>query len=102
MQLVSGPGRKIMPSRRRGRGLVEGLDEGRRGSLRLIRARLTGAKYRCEHASGKNAAYRGVAFEFTSAAEGARLLYEKFGPIPPGASLDRIDPAGPYSLDNLR
>ena len=38
-----------------------------------IAARLRGAKYRCEHAFGKNAAYRGVAFEFASAAAGAHL-----------------------------
>jgi len=45
---------------------------------------------------------RAIAFEFVSPAAGARLLLNKLGPIPRGKSLDRIDPAGPYSLDNLR
>ena len=67
-----------------------------------LRRRLEGAKYRCEHARGQNAAYAGVRFGFVSPAEGARLLYEKLGPIPDGISLDRIDPSGPYSLENLR
>jgi hypothetical protein len=67
-----------------------------------IRRRLEGAKYRCEHPTGKNAAYAGVPFAFTSPAEGARLLYEKFGALAEGESLDRRDPTGPYSLENLR
>ena len=67
-----------------------------------LRRLLQDAKRRCEHSSGQNAAYANVNFEFVSPAEGARLLYEKLGPIPDGYSLDRIDPCGPYSLENLR
>jgi hypothetical protein len=67
-----------------------------------LRKRLAAAKWRCEHATGPNRAYAGIAFEFVSPAAGARLLLNKLGPIPRGKSLDRIDPAGPYSLDNLR
>jgi hypothetical protein len=71
-------------------------------AITKIRERLAAAKYRCDHPTGKNTAYRGVLFDFASPAEGARLLYEKLGPMPAGASLDRIDPSGPYSLNNLR
>jgi len=67
-----------------------------------IRARLGSAKHRCDHPTGKNAAYRGVLFDFASPAEGARLLYQKLGPLAERESLDRIDPFGPYSLENLR
>ena len=63
---------------------------------------LEGANRRCQSATGRNAAYADVSFEFSSPAEGARQLYEKPGPIPDGMSLDRIDPSGPYSLENLR
>jgi hypothetical protein len=45
---------------------------------------------------------RAIAFEFASPAMGARLLLRKLGPISPGTSLDRVNPRGPYSLDNLR
>ena len=59
---------------------------------------LSGAKRRCS----KEQAYRHVAFEFASPKEGALALYNKLGPLPDGMSLDRIDPRGPYSLDNLK
>jgi hypothetical protein len=67
-----------------------------------LRKRLAAAKWRCEHATGPNCSYAGIAFDFPSPAIGARLLLAKLGPISRGKSLDRIDPAGPYSLDNLR
>ena len=67
-----------------------------------IRRRLASAKNRCNHPTGKNAAYRGIAFDFASPAQGARLLYEKFGALAEGESLDRRNPTGPYSLENLR
>ncbi len=66
--------------------------------ITILRKRLAAAKWRCEHAPG----YAHVSFDFASPAIGARQLLEKLGPIPPGKSLDRIDPHGPYSLDNLR
>ena len=72
------------------------------GCLAILRKRLAAAKWRCEHATGPNHAYAGIAFEFASPAIGARLLLAKLGPIPRGKSLDRIDPRGPYSIDNLR
>src|ERR1700676_4324579 len=77
-------------------------DADRARAIAKLRRGLAGAKYRCERATGKNAAYADVSFEFASPAEGARLLYEKLGPMPGGVSLDRIDPSGPYSLENLR
>jgi hypothetical protein len=43
-----------------------------------------------------------VAYRSTNPLIGARQLYEKLGPLPEGYSLDRIDPRGPYSLDNLK
>jgi hypothetical protein len=70
--------------------------------LIALRKRLSAAKWRCEHATGSNRTYAGITFDFPSPAIGARLLLIKLGPIPPGKSLDRIDPAGPYSIDNLR
>jgi len=70
--------------------------------ISTLRKRLAAAKHRCEHPIGHNHTYAGVAFDFPSPAIGARLLLAKLGPIPPGKSLDRIDPFGPYSLDNLR
>jgi hypothetical protein len=70
--------------------------------IAVLRVRLAAAKWRCEHPTGPNRAYAGVTFEFASPAMGARLLLGKLGPIPPRMSLDRIDPRGPYSLDNLR
>jgi hypothetical protein len=73
-----------------------------RAPLDVLRDRLAAAKWRCEHPTGPNRAYAGIAFEFSSPAAGARLLLDKLGPIPPRMSLDRIDPRGPYSLDNLR
>lgn len=81
-------------------GLARDPDTAR--AIAKIRARLAAAKHRCEHPTGKNAAYRGVLFDFASPAEGARLLYSKYGPLPEGESLDRINPSGPYSLENLR
>jgi hypothetical protein len=73
-----------------------------RDYLNALRKRLAAAKWRCGHAAGSNRTYAGIAFEFASAAAGARLLLVKLGPIPPGMSIDRIDPRGPYSLGNLR
>jgi hypothetical protein len=79
--------------------------------LTVLRRRLAGAKARCArdasaapagHSRGRSANYAHVAFEFSSPAEGARQLLAKLGPIPPGMSLDRVDPHGPYSLENLR
>ena len=70
--------------------------------LTVLRKRLSAAKWRCEHAWGDNHTYADITFEFSSPAIGARLLLTKLGPIPRGMSLDRIDPHGPYSIDNLR
>src|ERR1700730_6314210 len=70
--------------------------------ITALRKRLSAAKWRCEHATEANRSYAGIAFEFPSPAIGARLLLGKLGPLPPGKSLDRIDPRGPYSLENLR
>jgi hypothetical protein len=70
--------------------------------IMTLRKRLAAAKWRCEHGFGPNSAYAGIAFDFPSPAIGARLLLVKLGPIPPSKSLDRIDPRGPYSIDNLR
>lgn len=66
--------------------------------LQILARRLSSAKRRCNH----DPAYRHVAFEFASPRVGAQQLFEKLGPLPCGASLDRIDPHGPYSLSNLR
>lgn len=71
-------------------------------NIAVLRKRLAAAKWRCEHATGPNCAYAGITFAFPSPAIGARLLLNKLGPIPRGKSLDRIDPRGPYSIDNLR
>jgi hypothetical protein len=71
-------------------------------ALAVLKRRLVEARRRCEKPHGRNAAYAGVRFEFPSPAEGAAALLRKLGPIPPGRSLDRIDPRGPYSLENLR
>jgi hypothetical protein len=77
--------------------------EDRRGvEITILRKRLAAAKWRCAHPQHGNRTYQGVAFDFPSPAIGARLLLGKLGPIPPGKSLDRINPKGPYSLDNLR
>ena len=47
--------------------------------------------------------YAGVAYRMPDPPmAGARALYEKLGPLPQGLSLDRIDPYGPYSIDNIR
>ena len=70
--------------------------------LTVLRKRLAAAQWRCNHPIDANRAYAGVAFDFPSPVIGARLLLAKLGPIPPGKSLDRIDPRGPYSIDNLR
>jgi hypothetical protein len=70
--------------------------------ITALRKRLAAAKWRCEHATGPNHAYAGIVFDFPSPAIGARLLLSKLGPIPRGKSLDRINPCGPYSIDNLR
>jgi len=77
-------------------------DGDRSRDIAKIRTRLATAKYRCDHPAGKNAVYQEIAFDFASPAEGARLLYQKLGALPAGGSLDRIDPTGPYSLENLR
>jgi hypothetical protein len=69
--------------------------------ITTLRNRLTAAKWRCDHATNHNRAYAGIAFEFPSPAIGARLLLATLGPIPPGTSLDRINPKGPYSIENL-
>ena len=71
-------------------------------NIAVLRKRLAAAKWRCEHATGPNCAYAGIRFGFASPAAGARLLLDKLGPIPPRMSLDRIDPRGPYSIENLR
>jgi hypothetical protein len=73
-----------------------------KAALAVIKRRLIDACRRCSQPHGRNSAYAGVRFEFASPAEGAAALLCKLGPIPPGMSLDRIDPRGPYSLDNLR
>jgi hypothetical protein len=64
-------------------------------AIATLRKRLAAAKWRCEHPTGPNRPYEGVAFLFPSPAIGARLLLAKLGPMPPGKSLDRIDPRGP-------
>jgi hypothetical protein len=71
-------------------------------ALALLKRRLTDARRRCEEPYGRNSAYACVRFEFASPAEGAAALFDKLGPIPPGMTLDRIEPRGPYSLANLR
>jgi hypothetical protein len=71
-------------------------------ALAVLTRRLAEARRRCEEPYGRNSAYAGVQFEFASPAEGAAALLGKLGPIPDGMSLDRINPRGPYSLDNLR
>ena len=51
----------------------------------------------------KDACYAGVAYELPEPPmAAARLLYEALGPLPPGKTLDRIDPNGNYALANLR
>jgi hypothetical protein len=77
-------------------------DEAERAAIAVIKRRLAGARQRCEAPGDRDAAYAGVRFEFSSPAEGAAALFDKLGPIPPGMTLDRSDPRGPYSLGNLR
>jgi hypothetical protein len=66
-------------------------DHADRAAIERIPSRLRGRRH-----------YRGISFDFENPLIGARQLYEKLGPLPEGYSLDRIDPRGPYSLDNLK
>ena len=72
--------------------------------IERIAKRLREAKRRCgPKARGSDRwHYRDVIFEFASPLDGAKRLFQKLGPLPLGMSLDRIDPAGPYSLENIR
>jgi hypothetical protein len=73
--------------------------------IRRIARLLYGVKQRCgPNAKGSDRwHYRDVAYLLPDPPrEAARLIYQKLGPIPEGRSLDRIDPGGPYSIENLR
>jgi hypothetical protein len=70
-----------------------------------IERRLRDAKRRCENPrprDGTGYLSPAVTFDFESPAIGARQLFARLGPIPPGMSLDRRNPWLGYSLDNLR
>jgi hypothetical protein len=79
-------------------------DHADRAGFERIASRLRGAKARCgpKVKPDDRRHYRGISFDFENPLIGARQLYEKLGPLPEGYSLDRIDPRGPYSLDNLK
>jgi hypothetical protein len=66
--------------------------------LQRLQRRFTQIKSRC----GKHPAYRNIGFEFDCPRVAAVLCLAKFGPLPDGQTIDRIDPRGPYSLKNIR
>ena len=72
--------------------------------LRRLARALSGVKGRIHNPKLPNdACYAGVAYELPDPPMvAAKLLYERLGPLPPGMSLDRIDPHGNYALSNLR
>jgi hypothetical protein len=71
--------------------------------LARLKKLLRGAEQRCNRPGPRDRGhYAHVAFKFPSPIIGARQLLEKLGPIPVGMSLDRSDPRGPYSFDNVR
>jgi hypothetical protein len=73
--------------------------------IRRISKRLYEIKRRCgPKANGSDKwHYRDVRYELPEPPRiAAMLTFDQLGPLPPGMSLDRINPAGPYSLDNLR
>ncbi len=81
------------------------IDREREREIARIERRLREAKRRCEKPRPRDGAgYHSpaVTFDFESPAIGARQLFERLGPIPPGMSLDRRNPWLGYSLNNLR
>jgi hypothetical protein len=73
--------------------------------IRRIARLLYGVKQRCgPNAKGSDRwIYRDVAYALPDPPRvAAKLIFDALGPIPPAMSLDRIDPRGPYSLENLR
>jgi hypothetical protein len=70
---------------------------------RLAKA-LSGVKRRIHHPKLPNdACYAGVAYRLPKSPKAAaELLFKTLGRLPPGMSLDRIDPGGHYALGNLR
>jgi hypothetical protein len=99
------------------------------GGAEMKSGELNGVKNRCgPNAKGSDRwHYRDVAYELPDPPRAAaRLIFERLGPIPKGEealrqylgeaafnrlskaarqrgmSLDRLDPRGPYNLDNLR
>ncbi len=79
-------------------------DHAAREEIRRLAKALSRVKRRIHHPKLPNdACYAGVAYALPDPPlAGATLLYEHLGPLPPGMSLDRIDPHGNYALFNLR
>jgi cation transport regulator ChaC len=72
--------------------------------IRRLAKALSGVKRRIDHPKlPEDACYAGVAYRLPEPPRAAAaLLLEKLGPLPPGMSLDRIDPHGHYAIGNLR
>ena len=79
-------------------------DVNHEAEIRRLAKALSGVKRRIHHPKLPNdACYAGVAYRLPKAPKAAaELLFETLGPLPPGMSLDRIDPRGHYALGNLR
>jgi hypothetical protein len=69
-----------------------------RKSSQSLKKRFYQIKYRC----GQHPSYKHVTFDFESPARAAELVLAYLGPPPEGATIDRIDPRGPYALENIR
>lgn len=63
-----------------------------------LQKRFSQIKARCK----RHPAYRNVGFEFVSSTEAAKRVLARLGPLPPEMTIDRVDPRGPYSIDNIR
>lgn len=63
---------------------------------------LTKRFYSVKHRCGRSRFYRHVKFEFGSAREAAEYMFENFGPLLPGMTIDRIDGRRGYEPGNLR
>jgi hypothetical protein len=72
--------------------------------LKALIARFRGAQRRCsEKADPQDRRhYRCVCFGFASPPAAAEYMLATCGPIPPGKTIDRIDPRKGYEAGNLR